>query len=228
VALLLSLAALHQSTPTGNNSLRPMADYNGRDDYDNYYDYNDYDDYDPNDIPADQAMVTPEELYDDYDQDDVPDDQANPGYGSTAKDLDAGDNYDDYDPDDIPDDQAASSGYLYPEPENPLPLMNKKILKYGHMYGQINSFRHQHKNGRIELTNQNQKRGKFAKLNKTEEKREEVRKSKAKKVQEEVGKSKAKKVQPRHSLEKKSGLSSGVTNRKGRIIISVSDWLARG
>jgi hypothetical protein len=135
-------------------------DYNGQADYEDY----DYDDYDPNDIPADQAkdttgykypvpenplilpMVTPQDLYDDHDPDDVPDDQVNPGYGSTAKDLVAEDNYDDYDPDDIPDDQAAPSGYLYPAPENPLQLMNKKILEDGNMFGHINSFLHQHNN----------------------------------------------------------------------------------
>ena len=215
------------------------ADYNGQDDYEDYDDYADYDDYDPNDIPADQAkdtteykypvpenplilpIVTPEELYDDYDPDDVPDDQANPGYGSTAKDLDAGDNYDDYDPDDIPDDQAAPSGYFYPAPENPLRLMNNKIQEDRHLIGQLNSFRQQPKNGRNELGNQNQKRGIFTKLNKTEKKREDFQVRKSKVLL-------ARKVQPRHSLENRTGLTSVVTNRKGRMIISGSDWLARG
>merc|ERR1711899_277223 len=104
------------------------------------------DDYDPSDIPPDQAGYSypvpadPLELpsmeveYDDYDPNGVPADQAAPAISGYLSPLpppeydDPPSYYDDYDPNDVPEDQAApapDTGYSYPVPDNPLVLRRR-------------------------------------------------------------------------------------------------------
>ena len=186
------------------------------------------------DLPGYQVPATDldsEDDYDDYDPNDIPDDQAAPlpTYKATTP---APPDYDDYDPNDIPADQAAPSGYSYPVPNNPLQLRRKNKKHdddddHRTLIKHQNGIRPKPNKGRGKTkAKDNPKKNSNEGTNENGNKNEiitnkQVRKPKLLNVS--TGK-----IKSQTSTLKKTGPTSSVTNRNGRQIISVSDWLARG